>query len=207
MIHFEYIAGVDEAGCGPLAGPVIAAAVILDPTNPVLGLTDSKKLSEKRREALVPIIKQQALAWAIARAEVHEIDALNILQARLLAMKRAVEALIIIPELALIDGNFCPQLSCNTRAIVGGDLSEPAISAASILAKVSRDQEMLAMEALYPGYGFAQHKGYPTKTHIMALQALGVSPIHRRSFAPVQKQIVKTSSLQSNKNRLTLQGI
>ena len=207
MIHFEYIAGVDEAGCGPLAGPVIAAAVILDPANPVLGLTDSKKLSEKRREALVPIIKQQALAWAIARAEVHEIDALNILQARLLAMKRAVEALIIIPELALIDGNFCPQLSCNTRAIVGGDLSEPAISAASILAKVSRDQEMLAMEALYPGYGFAQHKGYPTKTHIMALQALGVSPIHRRSFAPVQKQIVKTSSLQSNKNRLTLQGI
>lgn len=189
MINFKYIAGVDEAGCGPLAGPVIAAAVILDPANAISDLTDSKKLSEKRREALFPIIKQRALAWAIARAEVHEIDELNILQARLLAMKRAVEALAIKPELALIDGNFCPQLSCASKAIVGGDMTEPAISAASILAKVARDREMLAMEGLYPGYGFAKHKGYPTKTHIMALQTLGVSPIHRRSFAPVRNLI------------------
>ena len=189
MITFKYTAGVDEAGCGPLAGPVIAAAVILDPANAILGLTDSKKLSEKRREALVPIIKQQALAWAIARAEVHEIDELNILQARLLAMQRAVEALAVKPTLALIDGNFCPQLSCASQAIVGGDMTEPAISAASILAKVARDQEMLAMEVLYPGYGFAKHKGYPTKVHMMALQTLGVSPIHRRSFAPVRKLI------------------
>jgi ribonuclease HII len=190
-----FIAGVDEAGCGPLAGPVIAAAVILDPANPIEGLNDSKKLSEKRREALVPLIKEKALAWAVARAESYEIDELNILQARLLAMKRAVEALSIAPQLALIDGNFCPQLHCEARAIVGGDMSEPAISAASILAKVARDQEMLEMEVLYPGYGFAQHKGYPTKIHLQALQTLGVSPIHRRSFAPVQKLAVASTEI------------
>ena len=184
------IVGVDEAGCGPLAGPVIAAAVILDQANPIHGLNDSKKLSEKRREALVPLIQQNVLAWAIARAEAHEIDELNILQARLLAMKRAVESLTITPQLALIDGNFCPQLACETRAIIGGDMSEPAISAASILAKVARDQEMLEMDTLYPGYGFAQHKGYPTKSHLLALQRLGVSPIHRLSFAPVRKLMV-----------------
>lgn len=187
-----FVAGVDEAGCGPLAGPVIAAAVILDPANPIEGLNDSKKLSEKRREALVSLIKEKALAWTIARAESHEIDELNILQARLLAMKRAVEALSIAPQLALIDGNFCPPLRCEARAIVGGDRSEPAISAASILAKVARDQEMLTMEVLYPGYGFAQHKGYPTKVHLQALQALGISPIHRRSFAPVRKLVVSS---------------
>lgn len=181
------MAGVDEAGCGPLAGPVIAAAVILDPVKPITGLTDSKKLSEKRRDALAPMIKQQALAWAIARAEVKEIDELNILQARLLAMKRAVDSLKLQPQLALIDGNFCPQLICEARPIIGGDMIEPAISAASILAKVARDEEMLAMEALYPGYGFAKHKGYPTKSHLIALQNLGVSPIHRRSFAPVRR--------------------
>lgn len=162
MQEYTFIAGVDEAGCGPLAGPVIAAAVILDPNKPIQGLADSKKLSEKRRLALVPIIKQQALAFAISRAEVEEIDTLNILQARLLAMKRAVEALAIFPELALIDGNFCPEVMCKTQAIVGGDSTIMAISAASILAKVTRDEKMQSLEAIYPGYGFAKHKDYPT---------------------------------------------
>lgn len=190
MIGIEYIAGVDEAGCGPLAGPVIAAAVILDPMRLIEGLADSKKLTEKRREVLALLIKEQSFAWAIGRAEATEIDQLNILQARLLAMKRAVEGLHQLPTLALIDGNFCPQLACETRAIVGGDQTESAISAASILAKVTRDNEMLAMEQLYPGYGFGQHKGYPTKSHLLALQTLGVSPIHRRTFSPVKKCLV-----------------
>ncbi len=181
------IAGVDEVGRGPLAGPVVAAAVILDPNRPIEGLADSKKLSEKRRESLEIVIRENALAWSLGRAEVEEIDQINILQASLLAMKRAVEALAIFPSHALIDGNRCPQLACTVEAIVGGDGSEPAISAASIIAKVARDREMIEMDLKYPGYGFAKHKGYPTKVHIHALQELGVTEIHRHSFGPVRR--------------------
>jgi len=180
------IAGVDEVGRGPLAGPVVTAAVILDPNHPIEGLADSKKLSEKRREQLVPLIKQYALAWAIGRAEPEEIDRVNILQATLLAMGRAVEALAISPDHALVDGIHAPKLQCPVTTVIKGDQSEPAIAAASILAKVSRDQEMVEMDALYPGYGFAKHKGYPTKQHQQALLELGVTEIHRRSFSPVQ---------------------
>ncbi len=183
------IAGVDEVGRGPLAGPVIAAAVILDPANPIDGLTDSKKLSEKKREILTQEIKEKALAWCIARCEPEEIDQINILQASLLAMTRAVEGLDIAPEHCLVDGNKLPKLPCSAEAIVKGDLKEPAISAASIIAKVTRDQEMVAMEERYPGYGFAQHKGYPTKAHREAIALLGVTEIHRKSFGPVQKQL------------------
>ena len=181
-----YIAGVDEVGRGPLAGPVVTAAVILDPNRPILGLADSKKLTEKRRVILAAIIKQHALAWAIGRAEPEEIDQLNILQATLLAMKRAVEALGIEPSHALVDGNQAPKLMCSVTTIVKGDQKEPAIAAASIIAKVSRDNEMLLMEESFPGYGFAKHKGYPTKMHQEALMKLGVTVIHRRSFKPVQ---------------------
>lgn len=183
----QYYAGVDEAGRGPLAGAVYAAAVILDPNKPcIAGLTDSKLLSEKKREALFVTIQAEALAWAIASASVEEIDRLNILQASLLAMQRAVEALSIQPTHALIDGNRCPPLNCITRAIVKGDLTEPAISAASILAKVSRDREMYAFDVQYPEYGFAKHKGYPTALHLAALKQWGPSPLHRLSFAPVR---------------------
>lgn len=181
-----YVVGVDEVGRGPLAGPVVTAAVILDPTNPIDGLADSKKLTEKRREELEPIIKQHALAWALGRAEPNEIDQINILQATLLAMKRAVENLHIAPDHALVDGNQSPQLHCSVTTIIKGDQSEPVIAAASILAKVARDREMKLMEAHYPGYGFAQHKGYPTRFHQQALIDLGVTDIHRRSFRPVQ---------------------
>ena len=184
-------AGVDEAGRGPLAGPVIAAAVILNPAKPIAGLADSKMLSEKKREILATIIQEQALAWALGRAEVEEIDNINILQASLLAMQRAVEKLIIKPELALIDGNKCPVLNCKTQAVIQGDKTVPAISAASILAKVTRDKEMLLLHEQYPQYGFAKHKGYGTKIHLDALHQFGVSAIHRRSFAPV-RQIVFT---------------
>ncbi len=181
------IAGVDEVGRGPLAGPVVAAAVILDPERPITGLADSKKLSEKKREAMDLIIREQALAWSLGRAEVEEIDQINILQASLLAMQRAVESLSIPPEHALVDGNRCPQLACTAETIVGGDNSEPAISAASIIAKVARDREMLQLDLQYPGYGLARHKGYPTKAHLQALQELGVTDIHRRSFRPVKR--------------------
>lgn len=180
-----YIAGVDEVGRGPLAGAVVAAAVILNPEKPIEGLTDSKKLSEKRREQLFEIIQRDALAWAIGRAEVDEIDELNILHASLLAMKRAVEKLQPVAEYALVDGNRCPKLPCPCEAIIKGDLTEPCISAASILAKVTRDREMKILEDHYPGYGLAQHKGYPTKIHMDALKQLGPTDIHRRSFAPV----------------------
>jgi len=186
MESVEYIAGVDEVGRGPLAGPVVTAAVILDPNNPIEGLNDSKKLTEKRREALVPIIKEKALAWSLGRAEAAEIDDINILQATLVAMTRAVEGLDIAPTHALVDGNKAPKLACPVTTIVKGDQSEPAIAAASILAKVARDHEMQEMDALYPGYGLAKHKGYPTKQHQQALLELGVTPIHRRSFKPVQ---------------------
>lgn len=185
--RMNLVAGVDEAGRGPLAGPVIAAAVILDSSRAIPGLADSKALTERQRERLFGEIRQHALAWSIGRAEVEEIDRLNILQASLLAMRRAVEQLGLRPDLARIDGNRCPELLCPAQAVVGGDRTVPAISAASILAKVTRDREMRVLDQAYPGYGFVRHKGYPTKAHIEALQALGVSPIHRRSFGPVRK--------------------
>jgi ribonuclease HII len=187
-------AGVDEAGRGPLAGPVMAAAVILDPGRPIAGLADSKQLPERRRDLLEGEIKEKALAWAVARAEVEEIDALNILHATMLAMQRAVAALQPSPQLALIDGNRCPSsLTCRAKAIVKGDQTVPAISAASILAKVARDRELLILEERYPGYGFAKHKGYPTKDHVAALEKLGVTPIHRRSFEPVRRMLIRSS--------------
>jgi ribonuclease HII len=184
-------AGVDEAGRGPLCGPVYAAAVILDPARPVDGLADSKKLSEKRREALAPLIRERAIAWAIGIATVEEIDRLNILHASMLAMRRAIEALQVVPMEALIDGNRIPPgLRMPARAIVGGDALEPSISAASILAKTGRDEEMLRLAALYPEYGIARHKGYPTPEHLAALRQHGPSPIHRRSFAPVAQAVL-----------------
>lgn len=188
-MNSKYIAGVDEVGRGPLIGAVVAAAVILDPAQPIEGLADSKRLTEKRRNFLELEIQEKALAWALGRAEVEEIDQINILQASLLAMRRAVEALPIAATHALIDGNRCPELPCSAEAIVGGDGTVPAISAASILAKVARDREMIILDLQYPGYGLAQHKGYPTKVHLAALQKLGVTPIHRRSFGPVRRLI------------------
>ncbi|TXH86449.1 MAG: ribonuclease HII [Pseudomonas sp.] len=182
----ELVAGVDEVGRGPLCGPVVTAAVILDPAWPIAGLNDSKKLSEAKRDRLFDEIREKALAWCIARAEVEEIDRLNILHATMLAMQRAVEGLSITPKLALIDGNRCPKLAVPSAPVVGGDARVPAIAAASILAKVSRDREMAELDALYPGYGMAGHKGYPTPVHLQALRRLGATPIHRRSFAPVR---------------------
>ncbi len=185
MIH---IAGVDEAGRGPLAGPVTVAAVILDPTHPIAGLNDSKQLSERKREALYPLILERALAWRIEFVEADEIDRLNIQQATLTGMQRALEGLAITPQHALIDGNRIPNhLPCPATAIIGGDASEPAISAASILAKVSRDRRMLELHAHYPHYGFDRHKGYPSAAHRAALLTHGPCPEHRRSYAPVRE--------------------
>ncbi len=184
-----WVCGVDEVGRGPLAGPVIAAAVILDPNQPIDGLADSKVLSPERRAELDILIRARAYAYAIGRAEVDEIDELNILQASMLAMQRAVAALHVAPDLAYIDGNRCPVLRCRAEAIVNGDATVPAISAASIIAKVARDLEMVGWETHYPGYGLAQHKGYPTPAHLRALDTLGVTPIHRRSFAPVRNRL------------------
>ena len=183
----ELVAGVDEVGRGPLCGPVVTAAVILDPARPIRGLNDSKKLIEVRREALFDEIQEKALAWCIARAEVDEIDRLNILHATMLAMQRAVEGLSVTPKLALIDGNRCPKLSVPSAPVIGGDAEVPAIAAASILAKVSRDREMQALDLIYPGYGLAGHKGYPTPEHLGALERLGPCAAHRRSFAPVKR--------------------
>ncbi|WP_348675823.1 ribonuclease HII [uncultured Abyssibacter sp.] len=183
----EQVAGVDEVGRGPLAGPVVAAAVILDPSRPIDGLADSKALTEKRREALFDIIREHAAAWCIAEASVEEIDQLNILQASLLAMRRAVTGLEIRPTRALVDGNRDPGLDCETRLVIGGDAIEPAIGAASILAKVARDRAMIELDQAHPGYGLAGHKGYPTPAHLAALERLGASPLHRRSFAPVKR--------------------
>jgi ribonuclease HII len=180
-------AGVDEAGRGPLAGPVVAGAVILDPACAIEGLADSKLLSADTRSRLAREIRAHALAWALGRVDNADIDRLNILNASLLAMQRAVEALSISPGCVLVDGNRCPRLVCDVRAIVGGDRLIPAISAASILAKVARDTEMIELDEVYPGYGFAQHKGYPTRQHLEALDRLGACAIHRRSFAPVQR--------------------
>lgn len=186
MTLARLICGVDEAGRGPLAGPVYAAAVILDAARPIAGLADSKKLSEKRRDALALEIRHHAAAWAVAEASVEEIDTLNILRASLLAMKRAVLALTIQPQEVLVDGLYCPDTGLPSRAIVKGDGTEPAISAASILAKVARDEAMLRLDAKYPQYGFAAHKGYPTAAHLAALAEHGVAEVHRRSFAPVK---------------------
>lgn len=176
------IVGIDEAGRGPLAGPVVAAAVILDPDRPILGLADSKLLSEKKRERLYDAIIQKALAYGIGSASPEEIDEVNILQATFLAMRRAKQALRVTPTLALVDGNQDPKLDCPTQTIVQGDRLIPTISAASILAKVTRDRWMLALDQQYPGYGFAQHKGYPTLVHKEAIMRLGLTPVHRKSF-------------------------
>lgn len=185
------VAGVDEAGRGPLAGDVIAGAVILDPARPVAGLRDSKKLSHARRAQLAAAVREAALAWAIGRASVAEIDRLNILQASLLAMHRAVQALATAPQFVLVDGNRCPPWQLPSLAVVGGDDLVAAISAASVLAKVERDAEMVALDVRYPGYGFAAHKGYPTAEHLAALRRLGASPVHRRSFAPVRAAVAQ----------------
>ena len=178
---------MDEAGRGPLAGPVVVAAVILNPDKPIIGLDDSKKLSEKRREELYPLIIQRCIAWAVIEVEPEEIDRINILQATLLGMKRAVEQLQPAPVLALIDGNRAPALDCSVRTIIHGDALEPAISAASIVAKVTRDNIMRALHQDYPDYGFDRHKGYPTADHLSRLVRNGPCPAHRRSFAPVRK--------------------
>jgi ribonuclease HII len=182
---YKLIAGVDEVGRGPLAGDVVTAAVVLDPENPIAGLADSKALSEKKREQLYPEILEKALFYHVARCSVAEIDQLNILQATMTAMTRAVSGLGVEPDLVLVDGNRLPRWKYNARAIVKGDAKEPAISAAAILAKVTRDREMIAFDTIYPGYGFAAHKGYGTAAHLRALTELGPSPIHRRSFKPV----------------------
>lgn len=181
------VAGVDEVGRGPLAGPVVAAAVILDEARPIEGLADSKILSARRREELSVLIRERALCWALGRAEVEEIDRLNILQASLLAMARAVTSLSLIPSLVLVDGDHAPEMSYPVQTVIRGDAKIPAISAASILAKVARDAEMCDLDRHYPGYGFSLHKGYPTCAHMDALLKQGVSPIHRRSFGPVRK--------------------
>ncbi|RUO72478.1 ribonuclease HII [Pseudidiomarina sediminum] len=181
------ICGTDEAGRGPIAGPVVAAAVILDPQRPIEGINDSKKLSEKKRQALSEEIKAKALYWAIAQCDADEIDAINILQASLLAMQRAVEALPIAPEKVLVDGNKLPKLQVPAEAVVGGDALHACIGAASILAKVERDRQMLAWHEQYPVYDFAKHKAYPTPAHLALIQEHGVCPIHRRSFKPVRR--------------------
>jgi ribonuclease HII len=179
--------GVDEAGRGPIAGPVFAAAVILDPSRPVEGIRDSKLLSERRRDALAPLIRERVIAWAVASASVEEIDALNILQATFLAMRRAVEALDPPAGLALVDGNRLPRLAIPARAIVGGDRSHEAIGAASILAKTERDAEMRRLHERFPAYGLDRHKGYPTAEHLALLERHGACEIYRRSFAPVRR--------------------
>ena len=187
MKNTGFICGVDEAGRGPLAGAVFAAAVILDPNKPIAGLADSKKLSEKKRDFLAGEIKEKALAWAIASCSAEEIDEINILQASLLAMKRAVEGLSLQPDELLVDGLHCPMLSIPMRAIVQGDSKEACISAASILAKTARDAELYILDEQYPQYGFAKHKGYPTPLHMQMLALHGVLPIHRKTYAPVRR--------------------
>lgn len=191
MSAAELICGADEAGRGPLAGAVYAAAVILNPDRPIIGLADSKKLSEKKRDLLSVEIKQHALAWAIASCSAHEIDEINILQASLLAMKRAIEAMQaqfgVTPDLVQVDGNKCPKISLPCEAIVKGDSKVQAISAASILAKVARDAELYELDKIYPQYGFAQHKGYPTAFHLEMLNTHGITPVHRLSYAPVRR--------------------
>lgn len=187
--HTHLVAGVDEVGRGPLVGAVVTAAVILDPLKPIVGLADSKKLSEKRRLALFDEIKEKAIAWSLGRAEPHEIDELNILHATMLAMQRAVAGLAVTPEYVLIDGNRCPALPMPSMAVVKGDSRVAEISAASILAKVTRDAEMAELDLTFPQYGFAQHKGYPTAFHLERLAEYGATAHHRRSFAPVRRAL------------------
>ena len=187
--HTHLVAGVDEVGRGPLVGAVVTAAVILNPERPIPGLADSKAISEKRRLALYPLICEQALAWSVGRAEPEEIDRLNILHATMLAMQRAVAALPVIPEYVLIDGNRCPSLPMPSMAVVKGDSRVAEISAASIIAKVTRDREMAELDRVYPEYGFAQHKGYPTAFHLEKLAQHGATEHHRRSFAPVKRAL------------------
>ncbi len=182
-------AGVDEAGRGPLAGPVVVAAVILNPEAPIAGLADSKRLSERKRTVLMPVIQERALAWRVEVISVEQIDALNILQATLLGMRLAVENLKPLPDIALIDGNQAPNMACRSKTIVKGDQLEPAISAASILAKVFRDEIMQKIHGEYPDYGFGRHKGYPTQNHLEMLRKLGPCPHHRRSYAPVRESL------------------
>ncbi|HHX8434446.1 ribonuclease HII [Vibrio diabolicus] len=186
---YQLVAGVDEVGRGPLVGDVVTAAVILDPNNPIEGLNDSKKLTEKKRMALLPEIKEKALAWAVGRCSPEEIDQLNILQATMVAMQRAVAGLQVQPDLVLIDGNRCPELPMDAQAVVKGDLRVAEISAASIIAKVVRDQEMEELDKLHPQFGFAKHKGYPTKAHFEAIEQHGVISEHRKSFKPVKKAL------------------
>lgn len=187
--HAHLVAGVDEVGRGPLVGAVVTAAVILDPKRPIIGLNDSKKLSEKRRLVLSEEIKEKALCWSLGRAEPHEIDELNILHATMLAMQRAIAGLSIVPEFVLIDGNRCPPLPMPSLAVVKGDSRVAEISAASIIAKVTRDAEMAELDLLFPQYGFAQHKGYPTAFHLAKLAEHGATVHHRRSFAPVKRAL------------------
>ncbi len=187
MPEAALVCGIDEAGRGPLAGAVVAAAVVLDPARPIDGLRDSKRLSAAQRGRLAAAIRDRSLGWALGRAEPAEIDRLNILGATLLAMQRALAAMAVRPSRALVDGNVCPRLPCDCEAVIGGDAFVPAISAASILAKVARDAEMLELDACWPGYGFAVHKGYPTRQHLEALARLGPAPVHRRSFGPVRR--------------------
>ena len=186
----DLVAGVDEVGRGPLAGPVVAAAVILDPKKPIDGLCDSKKMSANRRLEMSDKIKSNSLAWSLGRAEAKEIDEINILQASLLAMKRAIEVLNIEPDIVLVDGNYTPSINFKKKAIVKGDSFISEISAASIIAKVERDNEMIALDKIYPGYGFSSHKGYPTKQHIESLKKLGITDIHRVTFSPVSKYLL-----------------
>jgi len=189
IIPAGLVCGIDEAGRGPLAGPVVAAAVILDPQRPIPGLNDSKKLSEKKRMVLAEQIRNQAVAWSVAEATVEEIDRINILQATFLAMQRAVAGLAVVPESALVDGNRCPRLTIPVEAVVKGDGKIASIAAASILAKTVRDAGMLDLHARYPNYGFDRHMGYPTAAHFAALATHGASPVHRRSFGPVARQL------------------
>jgi ribonuclease HII len=189
MFANEGAAGVDEAGRGPLAGPVVAAAVLLAPGRAVRGLADSKVLSDAARRDTAMRVLDGALAWSVAWADPAEIDSLNILNATLLAMRRAVEGLALRPRHVLVDGNRCPRLDCTVEAIVRGDASVPSISAASILAKVCRDDMMSGLDEIYPGYGFSSHKGYPTRQHVAALEKLGPSPVHRRTFGPVARVV------------------
>lgn len=206
MAEFIYpnarlIAGVDEVGRGPLVGAVVTAAVILDPARPIAGLADSKKLSEKRRLALFDEIRENALAWSLGRAEPEEIDQLNILHATMLAMQRAVAGLTVTPEYVLIDGNRCPSLPIPSMAVVKGDSLVAEISAASIIAKVTRDREMAELDAVFPQYGFAQHKGYPTAQHLAMLTEHGATPHHRRSFAPVRNALLDSEVTHLTANR------
>ena len=186
-VHSLLVAGVDEAGRGPLAGPVVAAAVILDAGKPISGLADSKTLTPERREILAASIKRRALGWGLGRVEVEDIDKINILQASLLAMRRAVEAMSVVADLVLVDGNHAPPMAANVLTVRKGDAKVAAIAAASILAKVTRDAEMRTLDRHFPGYGFSRHKGYPTPLHLLALKVFGVSPVHRKSFAPVRQ--------------------